>query len=147
MNGSRVVIDASITARLLMPDQLSDACWSLLDSLVEAGHQITMPALWAYEVTSSLTKAVSFAVLTIDEARTGLAQISLLGAQLIAPDAEQNRRAFEWTVRLKRSAAYDSYYLALAETFGCELWTADRRLFNAARAAQLDRVHWVEENR
>ena len=145
MNGSPVVIDASITARLLMPDQLSRACWSLLDSLVEASHQIIMPALWAYEVTSSLTKAVSFAVLTIDEARTGLAQISLLGAQLIAPDEEQNRRAFDWTVKLKRSAAYDSYYIALAESFGSEFWTADRRLFNAARAAQLNWVHWVEE--
>jgi hypothetical protein len=28
-------------------------------------------------------------------------------------------------------AAYDSFYLGLAERLGCELWTADRRLRNA----------------
>ncbi len=30
----------------------------------------------------------------------------------------------------ERAAAYDSFYLAAAETLGCELWTADRRLVN-----------------
>ncbi len=34
-------------------------------------------------------------------------------------------------VRLNRAAAYDSFYLALAESLGCELWTADQRLHNA----------------
>ena len=28
-------------------------------------------------------------------------------------------------------AAYDAHYLALAEHFECELWTADRRLLRA----------------
>lgn len=145
MNGSPVVIDASIAARLLMPDRLSDACWILLESLVEAGHQFAMPALWAYELTSSLTKAVSFEVITIDEARAGLAQISLLGARLVLPDEGQNRRAFEWTLKLKRAAAYDSFYLALAEILGCDFWTADRQLFNAAHAAHLQWVRWVQD--
>ena len=55
-----------------------------------------------------------------------------LDIQTIDPDQQQRQRAFEWTVRLKRAAAYDSFYLAAAETLGCELWTADRRLVNAA---------------
>ena len=34
-----------------------------------------------------------------------------------------------------RAAAYDSFYLALAEGLDCELWTADERLHNAAGVA------------
>jgi predicted nucleic acid-binding protein len=40
-------------------------------------------------------------------------------------------------MQLKRAAAYDSFYLALAETLRSELWTADKRLVNAAG------VSWV----
>ena len=35
-------------------------------------------------------------------------------------------------MRLNRAAAYDSFYLALAETLGSELWTTDNHLYNAA---------------
>ncbi|MFQ5613908.1 MAG: type II toxin-antitoxin system VapC family toxin [Anaerolineae bacterium] len=44
---------------------------------------------------------------------------------------------------MKRAAAYDSYYLALAETLGCELWTADRRLHNIV---DLPWLHWVSDS-
>jgi predicted nucleic acid-binding protein len=90
-------------------------------------------------------KGVRFGVLTVDEAGANLERISLLGAQPFLPDGDQNRLAFERTLKLKRSAAHDSYYVALAETLGCELWTADRWLFNAAQAAQSSWVHWVNE--
>jgi predicted nucleic acid-binding protein len=36
---------------------------------------------------------------------------------------------------------FPSYYLALAETIGCEFWTADHHLYNACQAANLDWVH------
>jgi hypothetical protein len=39
--------------------------------------------------------------------------------------------------RLKRAAAYDSYYLALAESLNCDLWTTDSRLVNAVK------LRWV----
>jgi predicted nucleic acid-binding protein len=41
---------------------------------------------------------------------------------------------------LNRAAAYDSFYLALAETLQCELWTADRRLRSAI---DLPWVRWA----
>jgi predicted nucleic acid-binding protein len=42
------------------------------------------------------------------------------------------RSAIAWTLRPDRTAAYDSFYLALAGEPGCDLWTADWRLARAA---------------
>jgi hypothetical protein len=35
----------------------------------------------------------------------------------------RDARAFAWTLRLDRAAAYGSFYLALAEELVCDLWT------------------------
>ena len=82
-------------------------------------------------MTSALCKVVRLGELTIEEGRRALALTEMLGIQLISPDVDQVRTAFDWTVRLERAAAYDSFYLALAETLRCDFWTADRRLRNA----------------
>ena len=92
--------------------------------------------LWIYEGTPALCKAVRFGELTDAEAGRCLTQALNLGVRLVVANDEQVRSAFTWTVRLYRGAAYDSgclrpHYLALAESLGCELWTADRRLCNA----------------
>jgi predicted nucleic acid-binding protein len=64
-------------------------------------------------------------------ARQALQLSAELEVQLIQPDQELVIQAFDWTLRLKRAAAYDSFYLALARCLDCDLWTADRRLANA----------------
>jgi predicted nucleic acid-binding protein len=51
-------------------------------------------------------------------------------------------RAFDLAARLKRSATYESHYLALAEHLDCRFWTADERLYNAAKD-QFPRIRWL----
>jgi predicted nucleic acid-binding protein len=89
------------------------------------------PTLWVYETTTALCKAVFFGLLTVDEAEDSLSLLQDLDIELVPPDAVQCRHAFAWTRRLNRAAAYDSFYLAVAESIGCELWTADQHLYNA----------------
>jgi len=89
------------------------------------------PDLWLYEVTSALAKAVHFEVLTEDEGRRALGLLQRLDVRLVPPDATQAVLAYDWTLRLRRAAAYDSFYLALAETLGAELWTTDLHLHAA----------------
>ena len=140
MAGSPVVIDASLALKLVLPDPQREHASALVARLMSQGSELVAPALWAYETTSTLCKAVHFGQLTPDEGRRALSQLLGLGVRLVAPDAGQNRQALEWTLRLKRASAYDSYYLALAEALKCDLWTFDRRFFNAV---DLSWVRWA----
>lgn len=131
MNGA-VVIDAGFAFRLVLPGPDQAGLQALAAEWLKNGISLIAPALWGYEVTSALTKAVHFGALTPEEGRQALGLAYALDVQLVAPDEEQAAAAYEWTLRMGRAAAYDSFYLALAESLGCELWTADRRLQAAA---------------
>ena len=126
-----LVVDASFTFRLVLPGPEQDRFRSLVDGWLRDGYALFAPTLWVYETTSALCKVVRFGELTLEEGKHTLALAQTLGIQLLSPDAAQVRAAFDWTVRLERAAAYDSFYLAVAESLGCELWTADQRLYNA----------------
>lgn len=68
-----------------------------------------------------------------------------LGIEILPSDLELCQLALSWAGRLGQSRAYDSYYLALAERLGTELWTGDQRLVNAARQLGLSWVHGLNE--
>ena len=57
--------------------------------------------------------------------------------------AKLHVRALELASELQQGAVYDAHYLALAEEFGCELWTADQRFYRAAEG--VGNVHWIGE--
>jgi predicted nucleic acid-binding protein len=139
----RAVIDGSFAARLILPGPTQADFQGAARDLARREVEIVAPTLWEYEVISALTKAIYFGQVMASEAQPYLAEILEFPIRLIPPDDEQNRLAFDWTLRLKRVAAYDSYYLALAQTLRCDLWTADRRLFNAASVSW---VRLVESN-
>ena len=138
-----LVIDASAAVKAILPNPLQGHCQALVNTFAE--NQPAAPVLWAYETTSAITKTVHFGQITAAEGRTALEQLNALGVRLFTPDADQNRTAFDWTLRLKRASVYDSYYLALAQGLECDLWTADSRLFNALKDDHLRWLHWIEE--
>lgn len=128
------VIDAGVVLKTLLPDSLSASCSSLLASLQQERFELLAPTLWAYETTSSLTKAVRHGQLTPDEGRQALEKVHSFGVRLYPPDSAQDLEAYEWTLELNRTAAYDSFYLALADSLQCDFWTTDQRLVNSVSA-------------
>lgn len=140
MSGSWAVVDASLALKLVLPDPLREQCRARIDQLMRAGFRLAAPTLWAYETTSTVCRAIHFGHLTAEEGSRVLEHLDALGVQQMPPTQAQNQRALEWSLRLKRAAAYDSYYLVLAEALECDLWTADQRLANAA---QMPWVRWV----
>ena len=126
-----LVVDASFTFRLLISSPMQPAYQEQARQWIGEGLELVAPSLWLYEMTSALSKVVRYGDLDPSEAREALALTHQLGVRLLLPDEALTRSAFEWTVRLGRGAAYDSFYVALAERLGCEPWTADQRLRNA----------------
>ena len=143
MNNSLVVIDASVAVKAILPNPQQGHCLALVQSFAEV--QPVAPALWAHETTSVIAKTVHFGEITEKEGRQALKKLDVLGVRLYVADIEQNYAAFDWSLRLKRASAYDSYYLVLAEALECNFWTADKRLFNALQDAHLGWVRWIEE--
>jgi len=123
-----LVVDASYTYNLLLPGPAYANLKQQMDGWQQRGTKILAPALWLYEMTSVVSKAVWKHILTLDEGRRLLGLALALDVSLVMPDEDQVKRAYEWTCKLNRAAAYDSFYLALAEVNGCELWTMDERL-------------------
>lgn len=138
-----LVVDASFAFRLLFPGPTSAPFQELAGQWAHDGSELIAPTLWLYEMTSALCKTVRLGELGSSDGKRALDLVHRLGVRLISPDDALARSAFEWILRLNRAAAYDSFYLALAEELGCELWTADRRLFNAV---DLPWVRCVEGN-
>ena len=135
-----LVVDASFTFRLILPGPHQDHIRSRFRGWLESGYELMAPDLWAYEMTSALCTAVRFGELVPAEGRQALRLAQTLGIQLVAPGDEMMQSAVDWALRLQRGAAYDSFYLALAETLQCELWTADERL---QRNAEQPWVRWA----
>src|SRR5688572_19829074 len=129
-----IVIDVGVGYALCVRDSSTTALRAELALLVEQGGWLFAPTLWRYEITLMLTKAVHFKQLSESSARDVLELSTEMRVQLIHPDRELVLQAFDWTRRLKRAVAYDSFYLALAQRLKCELWTLDKGLANAVAA-------------
>lgn len=143
MSDRLAVIDASLVVKSLLPNVEMPACQGVLRRL--DGVRLVAPALWLYEITSTFAKAVHFGQVTPEEGRQALEQALALGVQIIPPDEVQSLLAYEWTLKLKRAAAYDSFYLAIAEALEAEFWTADQRLYRALEGEKLSWLHWSGE--
>jgi len=142
-NERLAVIDASLVLKTILPNPDMSRCQSLLAQL--QGVQLVVPALWVYEVTSTLAKAVYFKQLTVEESQAALHQVLELDVQIVPPDEAQSALALDWTLRLKRASAYDSFYLAIADALEAPFWTADQRLVNVMQGQKVAWLHWIGE--
>ena len=89
------VVDAGVAfVAVAQSSAVGDSCRRLLVDLQHEGRHLVAPALWLYETTSIVTKAIRFGQLTVE---TGIQALELLGElelQLVEPDAGQRRRAY-----------------------------------------------------
>lgn len=142
MSGT-VVVDASLATKWVLPEPYRVEARNLLLDWERDGTARLVPSLFLSEVNSPLLRLRRQALITPADARRAFGD--LLAAITVRPDEPTlASRAFAIADGLGMRAAYDSLYIALAEREGCELWTADERLYNAVRASY-PFVHWVGE--
>lgn len=143
MNSLQAVIDANIAVYAVTGMELSAPAAALLKSLRAKQTRLYAPRLWVYEVTSSIHKYLHVKYLTLDEAEQALKIALAFDINLMDETPSLCQSAFQWATRLGQMAAYDGFYLAVAETLKVPLWTGDKHLANAAKGLNLDWVHWM----
>jgi predicted nucleic acid-binding protein len=138
-----IVIDANVAIKWVLKEPDSNLAEALLIELNRKGTIMYAPALLAYEVTNILFQNVRQGKITLEEAKEGIKYVLATGLKLeFTQDTTLNIRALELAQRFNLPATYDAHYLALAESKHCELWTADKRLWNSIKG-KLPWVRWL----
>lgn len=132
------VLDCSVAATWLFPDQGTPETDALLDRLKTEGALV--PGIWHLEVGNVLVRAERMKRIAKSKVA---AYLHLLQRLAIVTDNETDERALRETLLLAREcglSTYDAAYLELAMRRGVQLATLDRALIRAARYMQVETV-------
>lgn len=140
-----VVVDASLVVNLLLTQDYSVQAERCLDGWKSSGEVLYAPAHWYAEVLSALRFAVFKRKLAPEAADLLVDILPELGVRVVEPTPALLKSSLRWADRLGQSKAYDAQYVALAEQYGAELWSADQRLVNALQAQGAIWAHWIGE--
>jgi len=125
-----VCIDASVALKLVVDENGSARARSLWRGWAESGRRPIAPPLFVFECVSALRRLVVRGDLDEESGRSARDRLLAMPIALPAP-AGLLELAWDQARRHDRPQVYDCFYLALAELFETELWTADRRFFNS----------------
>ena len=128
-----VVLDASVVAKLVFPEQGSEAVVARVRALIDAEAALHVPDLFFVELANIAWKKVRRHEATADDARAVLDVARRLGARIWREPALVDA-ALEIGLALG-CTAYDALYLAVAEHVDGTLLTADTKLAARVSAA------------
>jgi predicted nucleic acid-binding protein len=134
-------VDASVAAAWVIPEAHSEAALELAESWLSEGVLMIVPGLFAAEIANALYQRVRRGEMSVDLGHAALHTIACFDIEL-REEAGLPARALQLAARHVRRSSYDCYYLALAESLGCDYWTADERFYNAVRGSE-KRVRFV----
>ena len=134
------VVDASVSIKWIKPNEPDFEQANRLLTDYHNGHLVLFaPAFWEYELANGVNKAIAQGILSEEEGQEALE--IWLGLGIILDPFPTALEAYAFSRRYKRSV-YDSLYVSLAEQKGCDLWTGDRKLYNALNT-QFSFVKWI----
>jgi predicted nucleic acid-binding protein len=141
----QVCVDASVVVKLVLREPDTDLAQALWAYWVANQFQVVAPYHLAYETTSVIRNRVHRREISADYGRAAFEIINEQQIQFLHP-SDLTRRAWTFAERFNRPTVYDSFYLALSESAGCDLWTADRRLYSVV-THELPWVKWLGDFR
>ena len=134
----RIVVDASVALKWFIPEIHDTAARRLLSQYYEC----IAPELVLTEAVHVFTKRHRRDEMTAQTAHVSLQTLSELVS--ISETASLASIALDLAITHQRSA-YDALYVALALREGCQLVTADRRLYDALHASFPRTMLWIED--
>lgn len=139
---AEVCVDANYALKLVLAEPESPKVRAQWVQWNDAGMTVVAPALWAFESHSVLRRKWFTGAITEAEARDGWQALLHQGITVVDPPGLFDR-ALALSIELSRPTTYDMTYMAVADLLGCDLWTADQRVINAAggRFPWLHSVH------
>lgn len=141
MPTSYAVLDSGILLATLQRETYTEHAKTLIVQLSVRQVQMIAPALLHYELVAVTRKWVYRAVSTPEHAKLALDTLLRYPVITVMDDALLSR-AYDIAIEYNRPTAYDSQYLAVAERYEADFWTADERLFNAVNG-RFPRVYWL----
>lgn len=129
----KCVIDASVGAKLFLPEECAEKAQDFVAAaLADERKCMHVPDLFFVECANVLWKAVARLGYPIGSARTDMSSLRAMGL-MVTPTHQLAESALEVAYSYSISA-YDACYVALAESLGVPMVTADGRL--AAKLAE-----------
>ena len=138
-----VVVDASLAFKWLVREEHTDKALAILRVWHNEDVTPAAPHLLPFEVSNALHKRVTRGELSVEGAVDLIGNLLTSQIELHQPWNLQGK-ALEMASRFGQGAAYDAHYLALAESLGCELWTADEK-FHQSVGQEMGHVRWIGE--
>ncbi len=142
----RIVIDANIGIHTVLETPLSDIVASTWDLWRQEKAEVVAPNLWLNEVTSVIHRIHMMGEISEEVALKALDTAFNLDLDWIAETPELCRSAFHWASQFGQFAAYDGFYLALADQLEAEFWTVDKRLAIRSQQVGIDWVYLANDN-
>ena len=139
MNSRLACVDASLVLMLLLPDEHSNEVDALFAGWALQGVRLVGPPLLYVEVPSVIRAAVFFERISPEEGERAFETFCALDIEVSA-SGDLHLLAWDLAKEFRRPRLYDSTYLAVARSEGCDLWTGDLRLANAVDRSW---VKWV----
>lgn len=123
-----ICVDACLAVKWVLEEADTPRATALYRATLLAGESIVAPPLLPIEATNILRQRMRRqSPLPLEDGLRLLDQFLTFAVTLYNP-AGLHRRALEIAATHEFSATYDAHYVALAQTVGCDLWTADQRL-------------------
>jgi predicted nucleic acid-binding protein len=136
-----VVIDTSIAIKWVISKEVgAETAKALLADCIMKKTTMLAPALLLYESSNVLYQKTRKQEITFEEAKKAMRTIQRTELVLIfLQESFLATRAIELARAYSLPATYDLYFLALAESEECELWTADSKMWRAVQR----KISWV----
>src|SRR5207249_14599 len=127
-------IDASVIVKLVLKGESHRRlARRLVRDLLASGVRLIAPAFCPYEVDTVIRRAVHRGLMSHAEAVNMYGALDSTNIHVVDhPQLRQRTR--EIAEQFNQPTVYDASYAALAELHGCELWTADKRFYDAVRS-------------
>lgn len=128
---SLYIIDASVAARFLLFEDLSDKAEYVLEDFMDGKIELVAPELLIYEVGNTLWRAFKQGFISLQDARERISYFLRLKLNIIKLGKEDYEEVLDWSIK-NDVTYYDATYLMVTKKVGGILLSADNILYEKA---------------